>query len=123
MKEILWVDDQPSRAIALLPNLGRLTFAHGFDQINYYLNYSPIKWDLILLDMDMPLMDGRDVSKAFLRECKLPVIIISLNPYSSEWVYGDLLDWGVEAYYIQVTEKQDGAMLLNKKIIHLLERD
>lgn len=125
MKEVLFIDDQPSRYAALHPQvhkLARITFAHGFDQINHYLNWSDIKWDLILLDMDMPLFSGRDVSKCFLRDCKIPIIIVSLNTYASEWVYRDLLDWGVEVYYHQITE-DDGAIDINKKAIELLERN
>jgi CheY-like chemotaxis protein len=126
MKEILWIEDQPSRASALLPavhNKARITFAHGFDQINYYLNFSPIKWDLILLDMDMGLMDGRDVTRCFLLDCKLPVIIISLNSYSANWAWGDLRDHYVESYYLPISENACGALDVNKKILEILSRD
>jgi len=81
MRLVLWIDDDPNRFSKLANEKDILVFfAHGFEQINHYLNKSGIKFDLIILDHDMPLMDGMSVCREFLWEKNIPLVLCSMNP-------------------------------------------
>jgi len=79
---ILWIDDEPIRASLIKDINATVIFAHGYDQIKYYLEVSNIKaeWDLIILDHDMPLLNGLDVIKDFYHILgNSPIILCSAN--------------------------------------------
>lgn len=79
-KNILWIDDQPIRFFYIkdLKNVN-VYFAHGYNQIKHYIDYSSIDWDLIILDHDMPLMDGIQVINEFLLDKNIQIILCSNN--------------------------------------------
>jgi len=85
MNKILWIDDEPKRFSKLseLEDI-EVIFAHGREQIDYYLKASKINFDLIILDHDMPLMNGVDVCNEFLIEKNIQVILCSMNIYGAE---------------------------------------
>ena len=83
---ILWIDDDPRRFAKLHPEVRvqcNVFFAHGFEQINHYLNHSGKLFHLIICDHDMPLMDGMAVVKKFFEHgtpfCS-PLALCSNNP-------------------------------------------
>lgn len=101
MTRILWIDDQPIRYQPLRNwatyNDVEIIFAHGFDQINYYLRSSDISWDAVILDHDMPMMDGKAVIKEFFPEMlNIPVFLCSANDSGREYQKKMLEEFGVE---------------------------
>ena len=79
MRFVLWIDDAPSRFSVLdgkLPADVCVVFAHGFDQINYYLRYSGINFSLVILDHDMPAMSGTEVLAEFGEELRFKNVFI-----------------------------------------------
>lgn len=79
MRYVLWIDDEPGRrALVTFPEDVIVIFAHGFEQIKYYLN-SGIKFEFIILDHDMPLMNGMDVCRQFLIEKNYRVLTCTNN--------------------------------------------
>ena len=103
---ILVIDDMPHR-VKLLWNAGlskeiEIQIAHGFDQIKFYLeNY---KYDLVLLDHDMPLMSGPKVVEEFLMERCIPVIVISNNEPGAKKMVNMLEEYAVPVRYDPITE-------------------
>jgi CheY-like chemotaxis protein len=82
---ILWIDDDPERFNKLSDVSEALVFfAHGREQIEHYLYKSGYKFDLVILDHDMPLMNGAEVCEQFLWEKNIPVILCSNNPVGRE---------------------------------------
>lgn len=86
MFKILWIDDEPHRYAGLLKWLEQVgkedilvVFAHGREQVDFYLNICEVKWDVVILDHDMPWFDGMKVVEEFLIYKNLPVILCSNN--------------------------------------------
>lgn len=104
---ILWIDDEPGRYSILSSVLKPKTtwFAHGWSQINHYLNCG-IKFDYILLDGDMPQMDGLDVCSYFLIDRMFPVIVISSNPAKAKMMFDLLYDHAVPVIILPITHPQ-----------------
>ena len=99
MKMILWIDDDPHRFSKLADVTDTLVFfAHGFDQINHYLNKCGYKFDLIILDHDMPMMDGTSVCQEFLLERNIPVVLCSNNPVGRDRQKWILSQWDDDEY-------------------------
>jgi len=96
---ILFIDDAPIRADKLAQT-NIVFIAHGFDQIKFY---SKGKFDLIMLDHDMPLMNGEEVVREF-RDAfvamNCPVIVHSSNIPASGKMIELLEEYGIDCGYI-----------------------
>ena len=116
MRWILWIDDQPSRAnqVTFPPDV-MVIFAHGFEQVKYYLSLS-ITWELILLDHDMPLMNGWDVCVHCLIQKSYPVVIVSCNIPASDRMLTLLNEYEVPCTYCPITDPTS----LRDLVYHLL---
>lgn len=114
--KILMIDDEPSRWKLIEGNNSSRTItpysAHGFEQIQFYLSRTDIKFDLILLDHDMPLMNGVDVCLNFLIDRSIPVIIISNNQPAAEKMMALLNEYEVPVYYRPITNPSKIANLI-----------
>lgn len=103
---ILWIDDEPSRyriiAKQMVMDSIDVCFAHGWDQINHYLN-NGFRWDMVLLDGDMPLMNGVLVARDFLCERSIPVIIVSMNPGKVSEISAILTEYEVPFFVAPIT--------------------
>jgi len=93
--KILFVDDEPNYRVNHIKGDHLIFSAHGYNQIDYYLNHTKYKWDLICLDNDMPKLPGIDVSTMFLCERNIPVVIHSMNPIGAKIIKGNLDDYAV----------------------------
>lgn len=107
---ILWIDDEPSRFNSLKKVMNEIDthttwFAHGNEQIHYYLNCG-IKFDFVLLDHDMPLMDGYKVAKNFLCEKNIPVIIVSNNGPAAKSIAAILTDYATLNFLAPITNPE-----------------
>lgn len=107
MTRILWIDDEPSRYKIIANHMAMdsvdIYFAHGFDQIKHYLN-NGFHWDVVLLDGDMPLMNGVDVARDFLCERSIPVIIVSMNPGKVAEICSILSEYETPYYVASITD-------------------
>lgn len=107
MTRILWIDDEPNSYKIIANHMAMdsidIYFAHGFDQINHYLN-NGFHWDVVLLDGDMPLMNGVDVARDFLRERGIPVIIVSMNPGKVAEICCILSEYETPHYVASITD-------------------
>ncbi len=107
MKYILWIDDEPLRSKVLGLNTDQdvlIVFAHGYDEIYYALNLMGIKWDLVILDHDMPRMNGQSVVRTFLAERNIPVVLCSTN-YDGRMAQAALLsEYAVSYFDIPITD-------------------
>jgi DNA-binding NarL/FixJ family response regulator len=94
---ILLIDDEPVRMKDRIPAcyFPSLYVAHGTDQVSWYLKDSGIKFDIVLLDHDMPLCNGLDIATYFLIERNIPVVVHSMNSYGAEKIVNQLNDYAV----------------------------
>ncbi len=105
---ILWIDDEPVRYRVLINNwdkeeeLPEVVFAHGADQIEHALQHMQ-KFDLILLDHDMPLLSGPEVVKQYLVELSTPVIIVSMNRDGAAAMKAELQEAMTPVQYCSIT--------------------
>lgn len=107
-KFVLWIDDEPIRSHMLGDEITNavIIFAHGFDQISYYLDRSRsrIEFSLIILDHDMPLMDGMSVCQTFLLDRGTPVLLCSNNSSGRRKQLDWLRQYDDETWKYPVTE-------------------
>ena len=101
---ILMIDDEPGRWLLVRRELELagidvrrigLYSAHGFEQVKYYLEDSNVEFDLVLLDHDMPLMNGYDVAHQFLIQRDIDVVVISNNEPASRRILALLEEYEV----------------------------
>lgn len=71
--------------------------ANGDEALRLALQHKP---DVVLLDVDMPVMDGFDAARA-IRETDLPVKLVFLTLYRDEMHFNEALDLGVDGYLIK----------------------
>lgn len=126
---ILMIDDEPRRWLLIrrvleandvdISNVNVYS-AHGFEQVQYYLQDSRIDFDLILLDHDMPLMNGYDVAHQFLIQRDIDVIIISNNEPASNRMLGLLGDYDVWAERLCIVNPEPIAALIFQRLQDLL---
>lgn len=75
-------------------------------------------YDLILLDLDMPIMDGWQASKKIMKEFPdLKVIMVSM--YDSLEIISDLIDLGVHSYLLKNAEPEE----VRKAITYVMNND
>ena len=101
MKKILFIDDEPIRANSYA-RLFDVRVAHGSSQIEFCLKHN--KFDLIMLDHDMPMMDGELVIKAFWEKFHLqncPILIHSANRDGAIRMYKLLEAVGIKNVQVQ----------------------
>jgi CheY-like chemotaxis protein len=101
--KILFIDDEPIRALTLIKDGHQVFIAHGQDQIEIMLTQ---KYDLICLDHDMPLMNGMDVVTKILPNfpnCR--TVVHSTNAPAATGMVTALKELGVEATYIPYPTK------------------
>jgi len=121
MKNILWIDDEPLRFEKLKGEKDlRVFFAHGFDQVNHYLNNSNVKFDLIILDHDMPQMDGMQVCQEFLLERNIPIVLCSMNPSGRGEQKSFLTRYDDETYKYPVHDVEISRKDFKQKVIEIL---
>lgn len=89
---ILWIDDEPIRHLRLKHLPVTIIFAHGYDQIRYYLRHSNLKFSLVILDHDMPAMNGMQVLHEFAEDLCGYRIILCSNNFSGRKNQKDYLD-------------------------------
>lgn len=122
---LLFIDDDPKRLIQLkiifINNYSKelwesinIKIAHGFEQIEYLL--SEHKFDLIMLDGDMPLMSGVDVAKEFLTNYNSPIIIHTLNFMKAKEIAHILKEYEVPHIVIPITDSNLICKVISKHI-------
>jgi DNA-binding NarL/FixJ family response regulator len=62
--------------------------------------------DVVVLDLDMPVMNGLDAAKQMLRE-RLPTSIIILTMYDDEEMFNEAMDIGVLGYILKASATED----------------
>jgi PAS domain S-box-containing protein len=118
---ILIVDDEPMlRALAadMLRNLGYQadTCKDGQEAVEYYQNH----WkeiDLVILDMIMPRMDGRDAFKA-MQQINPKIRAILSSGYSINGKAQEILDDGVMAFVGKPFKRQELASTIAQVMVH-----
>lgn len=107
---ILWIDDEPIRYNKLSEALKgkdiEVIFAHGAEQIQYYMDRRDVgdmDFNLVLLDHDMPLMNGQEVCKEFLAERGMDVVIVSTNVDGTKDMIAILTESAVRVQWVPIT--------------------
>jgi DNA-binding response OmpR family regulator len=99
LKQVLLVEDDDAVASAVRLHLEQAGFevCHEFNGINAVAKVKQQRWDLMLLDLGLPGMDGLDVCRK-VRELRpeLPVIILSARSHEAHKVLG--LELGADDY-------------------------
>ena len=95
---VLVVDDEPGILRAVQTNLGRHeyrveTAATGQEALDAYNRVRP---DLVLLDLELPDMDGLDVLRAIRERANTPVVVLSAREAERDKV--SALDLGADDY-------------------------
>lgn len=97
-ERILVVDDEPQIQRFLRPALG----AAGYEVVEAMTGTQALKTaataapDVIILDLGLPDMDGKDVVASLRAWCKVPIIILSARDRESEKIAA--LDLGADDY-------------------------
>lgn len=97
-ESVLVVDDEPQILRFLKPSLEAvgyhvLTVATGADALKFAAKHAP---DLILLDLGLPDMDGKDVITQLRTWTKTPIVIVSARDREAEKIAA--LDLGADDY-------------------------
>ncbi len=99
LKQVLLVEDDDAVASAVRLHLEQAGFeiCHESNGINAVAKVKQQRWDLMLLDLGLPGMDGLDVCRK-VRELRpeLPVIILSARSHEAHKVLG--LELGADDY-------------------------
>ena len=106
MAKILFIDDEPIRAMGLIRRGHDVFLACGFEQINAYLGerFRPGDgFDLVCLDHDMPSYDGMQVTLEFLIERGYPVVVHSANETGARDMITLLEEYHVPCVRIGIT--------------------
>lgn len=95
---VLVVDDEPQIMRFLRPTLGANDFEvleakNGTEAIKLAASIAP---DLIILDLGLPDMDGKDVIKALREWSQLPIIVLSARDREAEKI--EALDLGADDF-------------------------
>ena len=97
-ERILVVDDEPQILRFLAPSLKAAgyevrTASTGKDALKAVAQHAP---NLLLLDLGLPDMDGKDVIQSLRTWCKVPIIVLSARGQESEKI--EALDLGADDY-------------------------
>ncbi|HET8569967.1 MAG TPA: response regulator transcription factor [Candidatus Limnocylindria bacterium] len=95
---ILVVDDEPAIVSAIRTNLEGHGFsvdaaADGREALDRFERHRP---DLVLLDLNLPLVDGMDVIRSIRREARTPIVVLSVRGAERDKVAA--LDLGADDY-------------------------
>ena len=95
---ILLVDDEPGIVAALRPALKAMghTVTVAVDGNEALANLTVGEADMVLLDLGLPDMDGKDVIRAIRATSRIPIIIISARHQEAEKIAA--LDLGADDY-------------------------
>lgn len=97
-ENVLVVDDEPQILRFLKPSLETvgynvLTATNGADALKFAATHAP---DLILLDLGLPDMDGKDVISQLRAWTKTPIVVVSARDREAEKIAA--LDLGADDY-------------------------
>ena len=97
-ERILVVDDEPQILRFLTPSLKAAGYevraaSTGKDALKAVAQHAP---NLVLLDLGLPDMDGKDVIQSLRTWCKVPIIVLSARGRESEKI--EALDLGADDY-------------------------
>ena len=95
-RKILIVDDQMVNRMLLVRLLKPIGFdlceaENGRDALEKWAEFSP---DLILMDQDMPEMNGMDATRAILERTDSPPVIVALTAFAMEEARKEILEAG-----------------------------
>ena len=99
--EILLVEDDPSIAASLIDGLtgSAMTVVHVGDGAAALAATSAKKFDLVLLDLGLPDMDGQDVCKQIRTYSDIPIIILSARSEEVDRVLA--LEFGADDFMVK----------------------
>jgi DNA-binding response OmpR family regulator len=100
-KKILVVDDEPQIVKVLKAYLEKagyqaVTAADGMAALATFLREKP---DFVILDLNLPGMDGLDVCKAIRRESEVPILMLTARVEEADRLIG--LELGADDYVIK----------------------
>ncbi|HEU4973649.1 MAG TPA: response regulator transcription factor [Baekduia sp.] len=98
---ILLIEDEPSIAEPFADALAREGFApvvagSGADGLRLAREAAP---DLVLLDLGLPDVDGRDVCRALRRESSVPIVMVTARGTETDRIVG--LELGADDYVVK----------------------
>ncbi len=101
MKTILVVDDEPKfvevlRAYLERAGFGVVTAGDGQEALAVFRHAKP---NLVLLDLNLPEMDGLDVARTIQREAGTPIIMVTARVQEADRLIG--LELGADDYIIK----------------------
>lgn len=100
-KKVLVVDDEPQivnvlKAYLEKSGFGVITAADGISALNVFHSETP---DFIILDLNLPGMDGLDVMRALRRESDVPVLMLTARVEETDKLIG--LELGADDYVVK----------------------
>jgi CheY-like chemotaxis protein len=103
-KKVLLVDDDESNRLLVTINLNRYDITvveaiNGKDALSKLQNDNI--FDLILMDIRMPYMDGIETSKIIINEMKLNIPIIMMSASTDIYEMNDLCELGIKNYILK----------------------
>jgi len=120
MRTILFVDDDPNihKLLGKIAEKFKMNLIEAFNGHEALTLLKEHEVDLVLLDIMMPQMDGRDVCRLIKSDEKtknIPVVIFSAKDHQSDRLLG--LELGADDYITKPFHLE----VLMRKIEHLLE--
>jgi two-component system alkaline phosphatase synthesis response regulator PhoP len=100
-KKILVVDDEPQILIVLKAYLENAGFrvATASDGRDIYTIFQREKPDFMILDLNLPGMDGLEICKAIRRESNIPILMLTARVEETDRLIG--LELGADDYVIK----------------------
>ncbi len=100
-KKVLVVDDEPQivnvlKAYLEKSGFGVVTAVDGINALNVFHNETP---DFIILDLNLPGMDGLDVMRTLRRESDVPVLMLTARVEETDKLIG--LELGADDYVVK----------------------
>jgi two-component system invasion response regulator UvrY len=119
MKKILVADDHPAIRngvkLILKNEFGEVEFGEASNAVEIFKVLNEKKWDILILDMDMPGRNGLEVLKQLKSENnKIPVLVFSMHP--EEQIAVRVIKSGAQGYLSKDSASED----LGKAVHHIL---